>query len=478
MHESQRVDRLIRRRGLPEPADDLAPVAAALARAAVPLRGDARDHDALLALVGDRHFVLLGEGSHGTHEFYAARAEITRRLVAEHGFDAVAIEGDWPDSDRVHRYVTRRAGADASGRDALGGFARFPRWMWRNADALALVEWLRAHNAEHGRADGHAVGFHGLDLYSLHTSIDEVLRYLEDVDPDAARRARSRYACFEHYGEDPQTYGYHASAGETCEDAVVQQLVELRRRAPTPAGRATADDHPAADADALRDDYFSAEMNARLVLDAERYYRAMFRGRTASWNLRDTHMADTLDALAAHLRSRGRAGRVVVWAHNSHLGDARATEMGAGGELNLGQLVRERHGDDALLVGFTTHEGTVTAAHDWGDAPDTMRVNPSLERSVERALHDAGLGPCVVPLRGGAAADAARTALDAPLLERAIGVIYRPRTERQSHYFLARVGRQFDCLYHFDRTRAVEPLDRADVEALGDEPPETYPSAL
>ncbi len=470
MHGLGTMERLFRRRGFDVPPDDLAPVTEALARAAIPLDGDPRrDHDALLELVGDRRIVLLGEGSHGTHEFYAARFEITRRLVEERGFDAVAVEGDWPDSDRVHRHVAGRAGADATADAALGGFGRFPRWMWRNRVALALVEWLAAYNAEHGRTDGAAVGFRGLDLYSLHASIDEVLRYLEAVDPDAARRARARYGCFEHYGEDPQEYGYLASAGETCEDAVVQQLVELRRRGPDlvardaerdlAASRAAAD--AAAEAAAAPDDYFSAEMNARLVLDAERYYRAMFRGRNASWNLRDTHMADTLDALVAHLRGRGRAGKVVVWAHNSHLGDARATELGARGELNLGQLVRERHGDDAVLVGFTTHDGTVTAAHDWGGAPEAMAVNPSLAGSVERALHDVGHARCVVPLIGGAAAEAARAALDAPLLERAIGVVYRPRTERQSHYFLARVGRQFDCLYHFDRTRAVEPLDRA-----------------
>ncbi|HEY0778056.1 MAG TPA: erythromycin esterase family protein [Gemmatirosa sp.] len=469
------IDRLFRRPSLPSPSDDLSPITAALATAALPLRGDSSDHDALLALVGDRRFVLLGEGSHRTDEFYSARFEITRRLIEEKGFDAVAIEGDWPDSDRVHRHVALRPGADRSARDALGGFQRFPRWMWRNALALQLVEWLRAYNAAHGRADGTAVGFYGLDLYSLHASIDEVLRYLQDVDPEAARRARGRYACFEHYGEDPQEYGYLASADASCEDAVVQQLVELRRRGPDLLRRESADDDgPAASAD----DFFSAEMNARLVLDAERYYRAMFRGRNASWNLRDTHMADTLDALAAHLVRRGRAGKIVVWAHNSHLGDARATEMGAGGEVNLGQLVRERHGDAALVVGFTTHEGTVTAAHDWGEEPETMRVNPSLPTSIERALHDTGLAACVVPLAGSAAADAARDALDAPLLERAIGVIYRPRTERQSHYFLARVGRQFDCLYHYDRTRAVEPLDQADAEPLGSEPPETYPSAV
>jgi erythromycin esterase-like protein len=446
-------------------------LASALRAAARPLAGGPADHDALLDLVGDRRLVLLGEGSHGTHEFYAARVEITRRLVEERGFDAVAIEGDWPDSDRVHRWVVGRTrGGDAA--SALAGFRRFPQWMWRNADVVRLLDFLRAHNARVGRA--RAVGFHGLDLYSLHASIDEVLRYLDRVDPDAARRARHRYACFEHFGEDPQEYGYAASVdlSQSCEDEVVEQLVELRRGGIGAADGAELDETDAAE------DRFSAEQNARLVLDAERYYRSMFRGRASSWNLRDTHMADTLDALLAHLRARGRAGKVVVWAHNSHLGDARATEMGAGGEINLGQLARERHADDAVLVGFTTHEGTVTAAHDWGDAARRMRVNPSLPGSIERLLHDVAPRGAVVPLHGSAAADEARAALESrALLERAIGVIYRPRTERQSHYFHARVGRQFDLLYHFDATRAVEPLDRA-ADAPSDEPPDTFPSAL
>lgn len=473
-----------RRAHVPAPPDDLAPVTAALAGAARPLAGTASDHDALLALVGDRPLVLLGEGSHGTHEFYALRADITRRLVEERGFDAVAIEGDWPDSERVHRWVQGEPGddaslADATAADALGGFRRFPRWMWRNRVVADFVGGLRAHNAGPGR--DRPVGFRGLDLYSLHTSIAEVVRYLDEVDPEAARRARARYGCFEDFGADPQAYGHAASAagdGESCEDAVVQQLVELRRRAPDLVGRAAgggAHDDPGAAADS----FFSAEMNAHLVLNAERYYRAMFRGRHASWNLRDTHMADTLDALLAHLRRQGRAGKVVVWAHNSHLGDARATALGASGELTLGQLARERHGDDAVLVGFTTHDGHVTAAHDWGGRAERMRVHPSLPGSVERALHDTGHARCFVPLRGSAAADAAREALGTLLLERAIGVIYRPRTERQSHYFLARVGQQFDGLYHVDRTRAVVPLeDAAAWTGAADEPPETYPSAL
>lgn len=460
------------------------PLLDALAAAARPIapspaEGPDADHDALLDLVGDRRVVLLGEGSHGTHEFYAARAAITRRLVDECGFDAVAIEGDWPDSDRVHRWI-RGVGGDWNARDALDGFRRFPQWMWRNADVVALVKTLK-ERARAAGDDGHAPGFYGLDLYSLHASIDEVLRYLDETDPEAARRARDRYACFDHYGDDPQAYGYATSfgrRGESCEDAVVQQLVELRRRAPELV-RADGDGRGELPPD---EEFFSAEQNARLVLDAERYYRAMFRGRHSSWNLRDTHMADTLDALLAHLRARGRAGKVVVWAHNSHLGDARHTEMGERGELNLGQLVRERHPDDCVLVGFTTHAGTVTAAHDWGDPAERMKVNPSLPGSVERALHDVvarrRAGAAFLPLRVSAAADAARAALDAPLLERAIGVIYRPRTERMSHYFEARVGRQFDALYHYDVTRAVEPLERTPAWREGDEPPETYPSAL
>jgi erythromycin esterase-like protein len=449
-------------------------LASALRDAARPLAGDDSDHDTLLDLVGDRRLVLLGEGSHGTHEFYAARAAITRRLIAERGFDAVAVEGDWPDSDRVNRWVRGRGG-DRSAAAALSGFQRFPQWMWRNTDVVALVEALRAHNAAVGRE--RAAGFYGLDLYSLHASIDEVLRYLDQVDPEAARRARYRYGCFENFGEDPQEYGYAASFDltQSCEEEVVQQLVELRRRAPELREEEAGD---ARDEDEAADDFFSAEQNARLVLDAERYYRSMFRGRVSSWNLRDTHMADTLDALQKHLQGRGRAGKIVVWAHNSHLGDARATEMGAGGEINLGQLARERHGDDVVLVGFTTHTGTVTAAHDWGDSAQRMKVNASLPGSIERALHDAAPARCVLPLRGSPAADAARAALsDRALLERAIGVIYRPRTERQSHYFHARVGRQFDLLYHFDESRAVDPLERTGAWTT-DEPPETYPSAL
>jgi erythromycin esterase-like protein len=392
--------------------------------------------DAVLRRAEGKRFVLLGEASHGTHEFYDLRAEITKRLIEEQGLDAVAVEADWPDAYRVNRYV--RGGEDD---DPLGGFTRFPAWMWRNTVVRDFVEWLR----------GSGVGFYGLDLYSLHSSIEAVLQYLDDVDPDAAARARERYACFDHVGGDPQDYGYAAITGviEACEPAVVQQLSELRRLAEQ-------------DGHLDEDERFFAEQNARVVLRAEQYYRAMFRGRAESWNLRDRHMFETLEALSDHL---GSHSRIAVWAHNSHLGDARATELSANGELNLGQLVRDAWADDSLLVGFTTYTGSVTAAHDWGDEPRRMSVRRALDQSVEAAFHEEG-GDAVVEPRDSDG-----------LLERAIGVIYRPRTERQSHYFRVDLREQFDLVVHLDVTRALEPLDRTSRWDAG-EPPETYPSGI
>jgi erythromycin esterase-like protein len=438
----------------------------AVRHAALPLTGDAADYDPLLDLVGDRHLVLLGEASHGTHEFYAARAAITQRLIAERGFCAVAVEADWPDAYRVNCYV-RGAGDDASAAEALGGFARFPTWMWRNTAVRDFVEWLRARNASRPPQERRA-GFYGLDLYSLYSSIEAVLRYLEKTDPEAARDARERYACFEHFGADSQAYGYAAGLGlhDSCEEAVVRQLADLQRRAADVLRR---------DGQMAEEEYFHAEQNARLVKNAEEYYRRMYQGRVSSWNLRDCHMAETLDALIAHLGRTGDRPKVVVWAHNSHLGDARATEMGQRGELNVGQLVRDRYGDDAVLVGFSTHGGTVTAASDWDAPAELKRVRPSLPGSYEAICHAAGIPRFLLRLK-----DAGRAAapLQEPRLERAIGVIYRPETERHSHYFYARLPDQFDALLHFDATRAVEPLDRTAGWESGAEAPETYPSAL
>ena len=314
----------------------------------------AADYDALVEAIGDRKIVLIGEASHGTHEFYQTRAELTQRLIAEKGFRVVLVEADWPDALRVNRYVRGR-GDDRDADTALGAFTRFPRWMWRNTVVLEFVEWLERWNRAHERAQ---VGFYGMDLYNLHGSISGVLRYLDVADPEAARRARDRYACFDHFG-DPQLYGYATSTGraETCEDEVVDQLMELRHR---------STELISPHAEHSEAELFYAEQNARLVANAERYYRSMFGGRTSSWNLRDEHMAGTIQSLMAHLD--GPAAKLVVWAHNSHLGDARATEMSERGELNVGQLVRENFGDESYLIGFSTYGGTVTAARDW-DSP-------------------------------------------------------------------------------------------------------------
>ena len=409
------------------------------------LTGSARDFDGLVGLIGNAHYVLIGEASHGTHEFYRDRAAITRRLIAEKGFNAVAVEADWPDAYRVDRYV-RRKSDDAGPVEALSDFKRFPTWMWRNADVVDFVGWLRDFGGD--------VGFYGVDLYSLFTSIEKIIEVLDEVDPEAARRARQRYGCFDHFGEDSQMYGYATTLGvsKSCEDKVVAQLIELRRNA----------------GELAPDDAFFVEQNARLIANAERYYRSMFGGRVSSWNLRDTHMADTIDALAEHLRRTAGEANVVVWEHNSHLGDARATEMGESGEINVGQLMRERHGADVFNIGFTTYTGTVTAASDWDGPAERKNVRPALPGSWEETFHRTG-----VPsfwLKPGRAHAQQR-------LERAIGVIYAPRTERVSHYFHASLANQFDAVIHHDTTRAVEPLERWPIEHTP-EAVETYPSAV
>ena len=429
-----------------------------------PIHFSPAEYDPLIAAIGDSRFVLLGEASHGTHEFYRERAIITRRLIEEKGFHGVAVEADWPDANRVHRFVTG-GNVDNEAVDALADFRRFPAWMWRNADVLDFVGWLRDHNER--ATDSNKVGFFGLDLYSLHTSIAAVLDYLADIDPAAAERARHRYACFDHFGDDPQNYGYATASGlaESCEGAVVQQLLELRRR---------AGDYAHRDGRVAEDQFFFAEQNARLARNAEAYYRSMFRGRASSWNLRDTHMTETLEALDQHIGGRVSKPKLVVWAHNSHLGDARATQMGEGGELNVGQLVRQKWGAESFLVGFTTYEGTVTAATDWDGLAERKRVRPGRPDSYEMLFHDANAGNYLLLMRGDTRLS---RVLQEPLLERAIGVIYRPETERMSHYFDASISRQFDAVLHFDHTRAVEPLERSSLW-VPDEAPHTFPSTF
>ncbi|QGZ42544.1 erythromycin esterase-like protein [Pseudoduganella flava] len=445
-------------------------IIAALRREARPFAAN-EDVDYLLECIGDASIVLLGEATHGTREFYKLRAEISKRLIVDKGFDAIAVEADWPDALRVSRYV-QHGGDDMTAEGALSGYKRFPQWMWRNHEIVDLVNWLRVHNG-HVASAARRVGFHGLDLYSLRQSMHAVIAYLDDADPQAADRARQRYACIDHMAEDPQRYGYATTFGmkEDCEQEVVRQLTELTRQ---------ASDHLQQMGGQVPDELFYAQQNARVARNAEVYYRSMFQSRDESWNVRDSHMAETLEALREHISQRtGRPGKIVVWAHNSHLGDAQATEMGEHGQLNLGQLVRERYRpDDVFLLGFTTHTGTVTAATEWDGPAELKQVVPSRTDSVERLMHDTavatGMGQFLLPIRGHASVLAK---LPSRYLERAIGVIYRPESERYSHYFHADAAKQFDALIHVDRSTALRPLERSALWRM-DEVPETYPSGL
>ncbi len=431
------------------------------------LTGAAEDYDPLLDLIGDARFVLIGEATHGTHEFYEQRAEITKRLIQEKGFTAVAVEADWPDAYRVNRFV-RGINDDATAAEALASLQGFPAWMWCNTDVLNFITWLRQYNDVLSQ-NGTKVGFYGLDLYSLNASIRAVLDYLEKIDPEAAKCARSRYSCFEYFGEDTQAYGYATSFGlsQSCEQDAVHQLLELQRRA---AEYANLDGRVA------EDEFFYAEQNARLVKNAEAYYRSMFRERVSSWNLRDRHMVETLNHLVSHLDRQGKPTKVVVWEHNSHLGDARATDMADTGQLNVGQLLREQCGQDVVLIGFSTYTGTVTAASDWDGPAEEKQVHPALSESYEALFHSTGLSRFLLNLRQDTQGI---KSLRESRLERGIGVIYRPETERHSHYFYACLPNQFDAVVHIDETKAVEPLERTTAEMEeAEEPPETFPSAL
>ena len=405
---------------------------------------------------GDRRVVLLGEASHGTSEFYRARAAITRRLVEEHGFTIVAAEADWPDAAAVDRYVRHGPARDP----AEPPFQRFPTWMWRNTDIAALIEWMREHNESVPALDQRA-GFYGLDIYNMSGSITAVLEYLDKVDSEAAAVARERYGCLTPWQNEPSTYGRAVlTAGyRKCEEAVIKQCRELLERRL---------DYGARDGESFMD----AAQNARLVASAERYYGIMYYGGAESWNLRDTHMFETLGHL---LEACGPQSKAVVWAHNSHIGDARYTEMGVvREELNIGQLCRERFGDQAALIGFGMHTGTVAAASDWGGAMEVKRVRPSHPDSYERLCHAAGVPRFLLDL-GKGRHDALRSRLLEPRLERFIGVIYRPDTELMSHYADASLPQQFDAFVWFDETSAVTPLGSQHAKAGV---PDTYPFGL
>lgn len=431
-------------------------LASALSQTVVPLRGGPEDFDLILRQVGEARCVLIGEATHGTHEFYRLRAQLTKRLIVEKGFLGVVVEGDWPESYRVNRYV-RGAGLDSAAVFALSDFQRFPAWLWRNADVLDFVGWLRAHNDRRHAAD--KVGFYGLDLYSLHTSIAAVLSYIDTYDPAAASLARERYACFDQFGDDAQAYGYATRFGRrpSCEEAVTEQWMALR----TSGVEAT-------------DEYFFAEQNARVVKNAEAYYRTMMSGHVASWNLRDTHMADTVDALLSHLEIRHKFSKLVIWAHNSHVGDARATSLCDQGEINIGQLMRERYPNETYLVGFSTYQGTVTAAANWDGAAERKRVRPGLANSYEALFHQMREPAFIIDLQH---LKEAGGALYEPRLLRAIGVVYKPETERHSHYYSVCLPEQFDALLHLDTTRALEPLEKTARWERG-EAPETFPTGI
>lgn len=439
-------------RGRPRPSETS--LAEAIAQACEPFQSlETAKLAPLLRRVGEAKVVLLGEATHGTSEFYRMRARISQELISEKGFRFVAIEGDWPDVARIDHYVRHFEYPPSE----WTAFARFPTWMWRNAETRAFVDWLRAFNA--GRPPEQRVGIYGLDLYSLFTSIRAVLEYLDRVDPDSARIARTRYGCLTPWQSDPASYGHAAITGHyrTCEHDVVRALEDLLQKR-----------HAYARRDGER--FMDAVQNAKLVANAEHYYRTMYYGSRESWNLRDTHMFETLKAL---LEFHDPGGKAVVWAHNSHVGDSAATEMAARGEFNIGHLCRKAFAAGAYSIGFGTHSGTVAAATDWDGPMHVKTVQPSLARSYEHLCHKSQVTNFLLPLRDASAPDLRRR-LAEPRLERAIGVIYRPESELASHYFQAVLPQQFDEYIWFDRTHAVAPLTTGELQEF----PDTYPFGL
>lgn len=413
-----------------------------------PERGD--DFAAAFDRYGEARVVLLGEATHGTSEFYRARGAISRRLIERHGFNIVAVEADWPDASRIDRYVHHRGAA----RYDEASFARFPTWMWRNEEVAAFIEWLRTHNAS--LAADRRAEFRGLDVYSLRASMAAVLSYLDRVDPDAAKVARRRYGCLTPWQAEPASYGRAVVRGQrdACEDEVVAQLGDLLARRL---------EYAAHDGE----DYLDAAQNARIVHAAEQYYRIMYRGSTESWNLRDRHMFNTLEQL---LQARGADAKAIVWAHNSHIGNAAATAMGWSGEFNIGELSRIAHGDEAVLIGFGTDRGTVAAADDWDGPMRIKTVLPARPDSYERVFRQTGIARSLTDLSAARNREL-REVLGVQRLERAIGVVYRPDSELTSHYFEAVLPEQFDAYVWFEETKAVTPLPSKPATGV----PETYP---
>lgn len=416
---------------------------------AIALTGQPSDYTPLLEMIGDARFVFIGEATHGTEEFYRIRTQLTKKLIRCYGFAAVAVEADWQGAYRVNRYV-RGDKAILSANHALEAFCHFPVWIWRNEATVEFLDWLQAYN-EAKFAYHKKVGFYGLDLYGMHASIEAVITYLDGVDPQAAAHARHHYGCFDHCrSRDPQEYGYAATLGLTpaCEQEALQLLLALQKQRfnyLTHSGFTSGEE------------FFCAEQNARLVVSAEAYYRTLFRGHIHAWNLRDKHMADTLSALAEHItRQFGEEAKIVVWAHNSHIGDAFATEMAEQGQWNMGRLVRNTYGEDAVLIGFSTYQGTVTTASAWDGAIEQKTLHPAIKESYEALFHETGIPNFLLLLRD---KKDSMSHLNISRLQRSIGVLYQPETERKSHYAFTRLPEQFDAIIHLDTTRALKPLD-------------------
>lgn len=428
--------------------DDVAGLAAPLT--------DAGDFDVLLDRIGGARVVMLGEASHGTHEFYLWRAMLTQRLITDLGFTFVAVEGDWPDCDRVDRSVRARDEAPEDPRAALGAFERWPTWMWANEEVVDFCRWLRRYNVD--REPSARVGFHGLDVYSLWESLRAILVHLREHDPESVETALEAYRCFEPYGEDPQRYALETRfVPEGCENQVVDLLARMRERAIGEGVRPG------------RDDELSAWQNAEVVAGAERYYRAMVRGSVESWNVRDRHMAETLDRLLAYY---GPGAKGVVWAHNTHVGDARATDMADAGEVNIGQLGRDRYGPrDVVLVGFGCHRGTVVAGEAWGAPMQVMPVPAARSGSLEDVLHDSAPERALFVFPEQRSGDL----LTDWLGHRAIGVVYHPERERWGNYVPTQLGGRYDAFVWVDQTRGVRPLRTREI-AVAEQ--ETYPAGV
>lgn len=425
-----------------------------------PLTGEKDDYDSLIKMAKNSRFVLIGESTHGTKEFYKIRADITKRLIDELGFDAVAIEGDWPDAYRVNRYVNA-SNSNGGATQALEDFERFPTWMWQNREVLSFVKWLRCYNTVNTKA---AIGFYGLDLYSLHSSIAAVIHYLEEVNPEAATRARSHYSCLADFPASSSSV--LQALDHKCKEEIVQQLEDLRQN---------SFEYLKKDGFLAKEELFCAEQNAKVVKSAQSYYHSLYLSEESSWNLRDSHMANTLEELSSHLQeTHHKPAKIVVWAHNSHIGDARATDMSKRGELNLGQLMREKYPDETLLIGFSTYQGKVSAASNWDMPVEFKTVLPALKDSIEEVLHKTAVKNFILKFRDNAELT---KALDTPLLERFIGVIYQPRTERQSHYYHAHISKQFDALIYLDETTAVQPL-KSETRWIQNDLDETFPFGI